>query len=322
MPKRRRETSVPRAVRWRLIREGAPVRARSAGGYQTAVRAGRCIDESDHRVPFSRVRSIIRVMLWGERVTRRRVLIGIIVVFGLVDVAFAFASCTDDARSMSQAVRSIRSSERSSRTTRESRSASMRRFSAGSREHLLSGGPQTGFGGGRRRLRRCGQFNVSPGDSSLERPRSSGMAGASPARLLRARRSAGLATTTACSSARWSASSHTNRAPRRSCTVTLPRSARTMTPGPRISVHGLGHGLMISTGLDLPFHSPSAGASTEDGIATPARGRVHGEPLGFLRRPLTLAPRRRSSLSMRRGRARGQAAVLPDGHVADSASGR
>ncbi|HEU0246207.1 MAG TPA: hypothetical protein VFR38_03905 [Gaiellaceae bacterium] len=44
-------------------------------------------------------------MLWGERVTRRRVLLGIIVVFGLVDAAFAFTVLgTDDGRTMSQAV--------------------------------------------------------------------------------------------------------------------------------------------------------------------------------------------------------------------------
>lgn len=43
-------------------------------------------------------------MLWGERVTRRRVLLGIILVFGLVDAAFAFSVLsTDDGRAGNQA---------------------------------------------------------------------------------------------------------------------------------------------------------------------------------------------------------------------------
>ena len=178
-------------------------------------------------------------MLWGERVTRRRVLIGFIVVSRICRRRVAFAALgTDDARSMSQASRSIRSSERSSLTTRDSRSAAMRRAASrlgtspsGRAPNRLSrrstsstemrtvqrvtgrlihrSGPLVRYGGSVFRALAEGSPKCWSGyyHGVLERT--------------------------------WSASSHTNRAPSAAAARPLPpRSrARTMTLLDRLSVH-------------------------------------------------------------------------------------
>src|SRR5688572_24985891 len=66
---------------------------------ETRVRARDQTTESpaDRVLPKRVMSPIMRGMLWGERVTRRRALVGLLVVFALADAALAYAVIQADA---------------------------------------------------------------------------------------------------------------------------------------------------------------------------------------------------------------------------------
>ena len=265
-------------------------------------------------------------MLWGERVTRRRAIVGLLVVFAFADAALAFAVIGEDSAAAPAVAAPLHPWRgASSRTTRKCRAAVTRLASSRLSATLRTGRGRRSaldlvpkvYGSGASQACHRGVHTV--GAAALARYRGN------VARTFAEGKSS-------CGSGYYhgvlerSLVDLKSRKPAVLAPVarTLCGDASSMTPWIAYQcLHGLGHGLMIATGLSLPTSLDVCSRLGRWWDRDACRGGVFMENLSssygvrsrWLRDDDPVYPC--NSVAVR-----GEAALLPDGHVAHPSGSR